>query len=83
MEKFVVDSFVIGKIVVFIGMLECMIWVEVKVSVEVFGVKVVGLVSKKIDYLVVGFGVGFKVKKVEELGIMILIEDEWFDLIGL
>lgn len=46
------------------------------------GVKVFGLVLKKIDYLVVGLGVGLKVKKVVDFGVEMLIEDDWFKLIG-
>lgn len=81
-EKFKVDgSLVVGKIVVFMGKLEKMICDEVKVCVECLGVKVVGLVFKKIDFLVVGSGVGLKVKKVVDLGVEIIDEDGWIVMI--
>lgn len=76
-----IDSVIIGKMLVFIGMLEKMICVEVKVWVEVFGVYVVGLVLVKMDLLIVGLGVGFKVKKVVDLGIKVIFEDEWLVIV--
>lgn len=41
------------------------------------GVKIVGLVSVKIDFVVVGFGVGLKLKKVVEFGIDVIDEVGW------
>lgn len=83
MEKIeVFGLLVVGKIVVFIGLLECMMWDEVKVMVEWFGVKVFGFVLKKMDFVIVGFGVGFKFKKVIEFDIEVIFEDGWFELVG-
>lgn len=61
--------------VVLIGMLLNLMCDVVKEMFEVVGVKVVGLVLKKMDYVVVGVEVGSKFVKVEEFGIFVLDED--------
>lgn len=49
-----------GSIAAPIGMTECTMCVEVKVWVEVSGVKAVGLALVRIDSAAVGLGVGLK-----------------------
>lgn len=77
-----VDSPVSGKTVVFTGTLEQMGRAEAKSRAESLGAKVAGSVSKNTDYVIVGADAGSKRKKAEELGVKILSEQEWLDLIG-
>ena len=73
---------VAGKTVVFTGTLERMTRAEAKARAEAMGAKVSGSVSKKTDIVVVGPGAGSKEKKARELGLTVLDEDAWLELIG-
>ena len=75
------DSPISGKTVVFTGTLEKMTREEAKALAERLGAKVSGSVSKKTDYVVAGAEAGSKLKKAAELGVTVLEEQQFIDLV--
>jgi DNA ligase (NAD+) len=71
-----------GKTVVFTGKLESMSRSEAKARAERVGANVASSVSKKTDYVVTGPGAGSKEKEARKLGLTVLSEREWLELIG-
>jgi len=70
-----------GKTLVFTGSLDSMGRSEAKAKAESLGATVAGSVSKKTDYLVAGADTGSKAKKALDLGVTVLSEAEWLNLI--
>lgn len=71
-----------SKRLLFTGTLTLMSRGEAKEKCEKLGIKVVSSISAKTDYLVAGENPGSKLKKASELGVKILSEKEWLELIN-
>ena len=73
-----------GKTIMFTGGLSKMSRAEAKAVVEKEGGKILGSVSKKLDYLVVGDSkpTSKKVEKAKQLKIKILYENDWYSLLN-
>jgi len=70
-----------GKTVVLTGTLASMTRAEAKARAEALGAKVAGSVSAKTDLVVIGADAGSKATKARALGVRMVDEDEWLELI--
>ena len=77
----VTDTRFAGKTFVLTGALSKFTREEATEKIELFGGKASGSVSKKTSFVVVGENAGSKERKARELGIPILSEDEFFEMI--
>ncbi|MBD9158339.1 MAG: NAD-dependent DNA ligase LigA, partial [Clostridiales bacterium] len=80
-EEDIIDNRFDGKIFVLTGSLENYTRKEAGDLIEKFGGKVSGSVSKKTDYLLAGEDAGSKLTKAQSLGITILTEKEFGNMI--
>jgi DNA ligase (NAD+) len=71
-----------GKIVVLTGTLAAMSRDEAKERIEGLGGKVTGSVSKKTDFVVAGAEAGSKLDRAKELGVTVLDEQQFLQLLG-
>jgi DNA ligase (NAD+) len=81
MEAVAAASLVAGKTVVFTGALERMTRDEAKAQAERLGAKAAGSVSASTDLVVAGPGAGSKLKKAAELGVEIIDEAAWAEIV--
>ena len=75
------DNIFSGKTIVLTGKLVELTRNEAKEYLERFGAKVTGSVTSKTDYVIAGEKAGSKLAKAEQLGIQVLSEDEFIDII--
>ncbi|EGT4137329.1 NAD-dependent DNA ligase LigA [Clostridium perfringens] len=80
-KKEVLESPFMGKTVVVTGTLENYSRTSIKEKLESLGAKVSGSVSKKTDFVIAGEAAGSKYDKAKSLGVTILSEEEFENMI--
>lgn len=76
------DSIFANKVVVLTGSLQQQTRTEAKQKLEALGAKVTSSVSAKTDFVIAGEKAGSKLTKAEQLGISVLTEAEWMEMMG-
>lgn len=80
-ETITVESIFNNKTVVATGTLKNYSRSEIKLKLESLGAKVAGSVSKKTDYVIAGEAAGSKYDKAIELGVKVLTEEEFQEIL--
>lgn len=80
-EQVIEESSFNGKTVVVTGTLQNYSRGEIKAKLESLGAKVSGSVSKKTDYVIAGEEAGSKLTKAQDLGVTVLSEEEFENMI--
>ena len=80
-KRVISDARFVGKTFVLTGALSKFTREEATEKIELFGGKASGSVSKKTSFVVVGENAGSKERKARELGIPILSEDQFLEMI--
>lgn len=80
-EKIQIDDRFAGKTFVLTGTLPTLKRSEAKALIEKYGGKASGSVSKKTDYVLAGEEAGSKLDKAQQLGIEIITEEQFKDMI--
>jgi DNA ligase (NAD+) len=75
------SSAVAGKVFVLTGTLPSLAREAAKALIEARGGKVSGSVSKKTDFVVAGAEAGSKLEKAQELGVTVIDETQFLDLL--
>jgi len=76
------ESQVSGMTLVFTGSLETISRDEAKAQAEALGARVAGSVSAKTDLVIAGPGAGSKLKKAAELGVRVIDEAGWAEIVA-
>jgi len=81
-DKKIIESLFQGKTVVVTGSLESYTRGSIKEKLEALGAKVSGSVSKKTEYVLAGEEAGSKLTKAIDLGVKVISEEEFKEMIG-
>ena len=81
-KRVVTDTRFAGKTIVLTGALSRFTREEATEKIELFGGKASGSVSKKTSFVVAGENAGSKERKARELGIPVLTEDEFLEMLS-
>ena len=81
-KRVVTDTRFAGKTIVLTGALSRFTREEATEKIELFGGKASGSVSKKTSFVVAGENAGSKARKARDLGIPVLTEDEFLEMLS-